>query len=625
MVLFDITAAAQWSNPTPGSAFTAFPVLVSSNGVLKTPTNFAAANHFFTNYNSSSDQYLPLTNGVALGLGQNNFVETPSGFSFLGGGEQNSIDLYSQHSVLVGGFNNTIHSNVYFSFIGGGQYNEIQDTAFLSAIVGGQQNSINNSSVFSFIGGGEANTIDYLANKSTIAGGYENYIGISCDFGVIAGGELNNIGVAAEGSVVVGGMVNSIQFGNTASFIGGGVGNAIQTNSRCSVIAGGENNVVFGDHSQAAGLSANATNNDAYVWGDANGASSHGDNSFTIGASNGVWLDRGIYYGNAAGISNAPYLSLTNNVALGVGSGNTITNNPIHCFIGGGGNNKMSSSATQPSYCFIGGGYNNSIGGFAPTYNSILGGSGNWISNTAVASAALGNNAHVSAQNAFVWGGAGGATDSGNDTFTIGSSGGLWLTNGGQYHGDAGGLTNYNSAGLNNVAALAGSGVSSISNQLVVVMAGAVTGNPSNNTLAAKSVTSTSVDGSIMVLLNTNAISFSQSFTTTGSYVTASGAITGTTYLFTGRELNGSLHLICTDLITALATNSSFTFYFNYCSGSDPWSMAGSTLTPIYPPVSIYSLTAGTNILKTANITLPTDLIGGTTNLHFVNGLLVQP
>ncbi|MEE4303410.1 MAG: tail fiber domain-containing protein [Wenzhouxiangella sp.] len=149
------------------------------------------------------------------------------------------------------------------------------------------------------IGGWAHNYVINGAVGATISGGggewdvlheeEPNIIGGS--FSTIAGGAGNHVG--SSYSTVGGGINNSAgAFGEIGEFstISGGFENV--ANASYATIPGGWNNRANGDFSFAAGKSARADNDGAFVWGDStsSGFESTGNDQFLIKASGGVGI-----------------------------------------------------------------------------------------------------------------------------------------------------------------------------------------------------------------------------------------------------------------------------------------------------------------------------------------------
>src|SRR5206468_2059409 len=63
-----------------------------------------------------------------------------TGFGFIGGGYQQTIEPFSRFSVIAGGESNTIHSNSTHSVIAGGQFNNVGTNAPYAVVAGGSEN-----------------------------------------------------------------------------------------------------------------------------------------------------------------------------------------------------------------------------------------------------------------------------------------------------------------------------------------------------------------------------------------------------------------------------------------------------------------------------------------------------
>ncbi len=104
----------------------------------------------------------------------------------------NVIQPGSYESIIGGGYGNAIFAND--SFIGGGEENTIQTNSGDSVIGGGYANAIQLSCYNSVITGGSGNTIIYDCPGSTIDGGSTNRIGVDNDVtnAFVAGGSGND-------------------------------------------------------------------------------------------------------------------------------------------------------------------------------------------------------------------------------------------------------------------------------------------------------------------------------------------------------------------------------------------------------------------------------------------------
>jgi len=165
------------------------------------------------------------------------------------GGNKNFINAPSCYSTILGGQSNSIKNN--FTSIGGGQQNEALSS--FSIIGGGYLNKVD--SRFTSIGGGVCSCNLSLASGSTIFGGHHN-INNNINSTVI-GGRFNVNAANATVSTISGGYENCNR--NPLSSIGGGQGNF--SSSNCGFIGGGYANnlcslpvtslnaTIFGGHS----------------------------------------------------------------------------------------------------------------------------------------------------------------------------------------------------------------------------------------------------------------------------------------------------------------------------------------------------------------------------------------
>jgi hypothetical protein len=212
--------------------------------------------------------------------------------SFIGGGGYDGINLEGNSiagnaSVIGGGLGNTNFAP--YSTIGGGYENTIQPSAANSTISGGWSNTIQSNAWNSTIGGGDVNTIQTNAYSSTIGGGGGNTIQINANDSTIGGGNGNIIQSNATFSTIGGGNTNTIQTGAYESTIGGGLDNSVV--GVYATVPGGHNNTASGTASFAAGQSALATNDGAFVWSDNSSTlsfSSTVSNQFSARAAGGV-------------------------------------------------------------------------------------------------------------------------------------------------------------------------------------------------------------------------------------------------------------------------------------------------------------------------------------------------
>jgi hypothetical protein len=269
-----------------------------SNTIAATGTNAVIggglSNTATTNWTTISGGRFNTSEGhtATVAGGENNLAT--GDYSTIAGGANNiSGDAYS--GVAAGQAN---HALGYYSFVGGGWQNHATTNwatigggsgnsaaGDLSAIGGGYRNT--NSSSYGFIGGGQSNVASGFAG--TIGGGDNNRSADS--WTVVAGGYGNS--ASAQGATVAGGENNTAS--GLSAAVGGGFFN--QATNTSSTVPGGENNLAGGAGSFAAGRSAKATNDGAFVWSGYYDASEEPDPlvtastnafSFTVRAPGGV-------------------------------------------------------------------------------------------------------------------------------------------------------------------------------------------------------------------------------------------------------------------------------------------------------------------------------------------------
>ena len=255
--------------------------------------------------NSASFQFATVGGGAA-NISSNFAATVPGGYrntaggysATVAGGNYNTAGGYA--ATVAGGFYNT--ANGTGSFVGGGGYDG-------STVAGNQA-----SGAASVVGGGIGNTAGELA---TVGGGYQNTasgVGAFVGGGGSDGGGGGYIGNQASGgaSVVCGGQ------GNTASFfeatVGGGFGNT--ASGVDATVPGGSDNMASGYDSFAAGHSAEAQHQGAFVWADSQGSSYSSDRNdqFKIRAASGVIMD----VSGSSGLNPAA-LRISSTSANGVG------------------------------------------------------------------------------------------------------------------------------------------------------------------------------------------------------------------------------------------------------------------------------------------------------------------
>ncbi len=241
-----------------------------------------------------------------IGGGGYNTIQTNAFFSVLGGGYYNSIQPKTTYSVLGGGSFNSIQTNTSYCVLGGGYYNSIQPNSYDSVVGGGDHNSVQTNAHNSVIGGGSGNVIKHyygvvMGGVNNTAGGNTNFAGYGFDSGaVVGGGWYNNasgplsfIGngdygtASGVGSVVCGGGITSFapSYMNAAPNVAAGMS---------ATVPGGANNAALGDFSFAAGYGAQANYKGDFVWADSQVANfnSTANDQFLIRAQGGVGINK---------------------------------------------------------------------------------------------------------------------------------------------------------------------------------------------------------------------------------------------------------------------------------------------------------------------------------------------
>jgi len=227
---------------------------------------------------------------ATIGGGGNNTIQGDA-YATIGGGEFHTIA--ASRGTIAGGDHNTINAGADWGAIGGGQFNTITNSQF-SDIGGGVNNTIQGDAEYATIAGGELHTI--LASRGTIAGGDHNTIGVGADWGAIGGGQFNiitnsgfsdigggqgNVIQSAADHATIGGGGNNTITGSALlpvySTIGGGEDNSILTNSIFSVIGGGSNNSCSGEFATVPGGIANLVSGDYATVGGGSGNIASGE------------------------------------------------------------------------------------------------------------------------------------------------------------------------------------------------------------------------------------------------------------------------------------------------------------------------------------------------------------
>lgn len=404
-----------------------------------------------------------VTSGAGLTVDGSSVLVGPTSSDGSGLTNLNASNL--AHGTIPNGVLSGFQSADNYNTIGGGQGNA-QGAGTWTTIAGGDANLIAGSATT--IAGGQNNTINgtnaVIGNnlQGTVGGGYGN--AVSASYGTVAGGE-NNTENAYWGAIA-GGQNNKILSTASAAAIGGGTGNTNSGNS--ATIPGGYQNVASGAYSFAAGNSAVAANQGAFVWADSQGTpfSSTGNNQFLIRAQGGVGINTNNPNGAALSVNGTivatnfqdPSGSFVAGVANSVSGANET--------VGGGNVN----SATG-GYATVGGGENNHVNG---EFGTVGGGGVNYATGTAAtvaggtAASAVANYATVSGgygnqasgQGAFVGGG-------GNDgtAFFVGNlasgnastiAGGAANTNSALYGFLGGGIANNIGTGANGAIIVGG-------------------------------------------------------------------------------------------------------------------------------------------------------------------------
>lgn len=293
-----------------------------------------------------------LAAGTALGAGAGNSISTSgSTYSFVGGGEGNTIQSNATMAVIGGGQSNIVSGQI--ATAGGGQNNIV--TGFGATVAGGVQNDA--SGDYAFVGGGGRNSAQ---RYDVVGGGLANVIG--ADYSGIFSGEGNTISEFLNSSlwsIIGGGRTNQIGGNSPNCAIVGGQQNFISGSAGWSFIGGGTNNIVEATYAIVGGGQAN---------------------SVQAGAS-GAFVGGGLS-NNASGFAPTVAGGVQNTAGggysfVGGGQGNSITGNPggSWCFIGAGQNNEAINGIVD---AVIGGGSNNSVQiGLLPGNGSFIGGGQN--------------------------------------------------------------------------------------------------------------------------------------------------------------------------------------------------------------------------------------------------------
>jgi Chaperone of endosialidase len=354
---------------------------------------------------------------------------------------------------------NLVSSGVVGATVGGGGATNFSGQSYTNSVTGNfgtvSGGSGNTASVTATVGGGGGNTAS--GDDATIGGGSKNTASgasatvagggpnnASGDYSTVGGGvgnQATGVGaVIAGGGIILNGVIETTfaNFANGAgSTIGGGAGNTVNSNqatvgggflnkatNNYATVPGGTGNVAGGQYSFAAGQSAKATNDGAFVWADSQNAdfNSTNNDSFNVRAQGGArFLTGG---GGMTVDGQAVIISGTPNIIEG-SSLNFVSSGVVGATVGGGG-------ATN----FSGQSYTNSVTG---NFGTVSGGSGNTASVTATVGGGNKNNASTfgatigggtgntaSGVNATVAGG--GPNNAGGDYSTVGGGSGNQAT-----------------------------------------------------------------------------------------------------------------------------------------------------------------------------------------------------
>ncbi|HTY86704.1 MAG TPA: tail fiber domain-containing protein [Candidatus Acidoferrum sp.] len=216
-----------------------------------------------------------------------NTIQNGADRSTISGGNGNQIGA-SAGATIGGGVANVVGTNATCATIAGGNFNTIANNATLATIGGGFFNT--NGGTESTVAGGWGNTIQSGADRSTISGGNGNVIDPAIG-ATIGGGVASVIGTNASCATIAGGNFNTVLNGAGQAAIGGGLFNT--NGGFAATVPGGYLNLASGNYSFAAGNSAQALHNGAFVWADSLGVpfSSTTANQFLLRARGGVGID----------------------------------------------------------------------------------------------------------------------------------------------------------------------------------------------------------------------------------------------------------------------------------------------------------------------------------------------
>ena len=218
---------------------------------------------------------------------------TANGFaSFVGGGGFAGATYAGNYaggaaSMIGGGLGNTTSSE--YATVEGGYYNSASGG---SSVIGGGNGNTNNGD-FGTLSGGVLNLIHSYSLDCTIGGGYLNTIQSdathAANYSTIGGGDQNTISKQAVTATIGGGGLNTIGASGSGCTISGGGNNSTPTFASYATIPGGTGNTA-GSYAFAAGTSAHANDQGAFVWADSSAFvfSSAAQNEFAARATGGA-------------------------------------------------------------------------------------------------------------------------------------------------------------------------------------------------------------------------------------------------------------------------------------------------------------------------------------------------
>lgn len=217
---------------------------------------------------------------------------TDGNYAAIGGGAEDTAQ--ADFSTIGGGLNNGTFGTA--STVGGGDDNGAYGWA--DTVAGGEENRARGGSTGGFapgsftitgastVGGGYANQA--LGFADTVSGGGDNVAGGYASF---VGGGDQNLATNSE-STVCGGLLN-VASGPTGSTVCGGRFNAATSSD--ATVCGGYGNLASGYGSFAAGVQANATLNNSFIFnGFPNPAYSFKPSRLQVFGTNGISID---YFG----------------------------------------------------------------------------------------------------------------------------------------------------------------------------------------------------------------------------------------------------------------------------------------------------------------------------------------